>query len=163
LIQSGADAAALVSVFDYYEAQEAASGRETSAHGVDASEHAVESEGHVVVFGELEDCEHAAFGRSCGIASEQQVPRLRKIVRFADDLGSARNDSIYGAGELGGCLHRGIVTAQVHDFFGQGEDAGLAGDYQETVRGIATEPARPLQAAGVNGAIEAMPGKGISD
>jgi hypothetical protein len=60
LIQSGADAAALVLVFDYYEAQEAASRRQTRAHGVDAGEHAVEGEGHVVVFGELEDSEHAA-------------------------------------------------------------------------------------------------------
>jgi hypothetical protein len=55
LVQSRADAATLVSVFDYYEAEAAASGRQTRAHGVDAGEHAVESEGHVVVFGELED------------------------------------------------------------------------------------------------------------
>jgi len=66
LIQSGADAAALVSVFDDYEAQEAAPGRQAGAHGVDASKHAVEGEGHVVVFGELEDCEHAALGYLSG-------------------------------------------------------------------------------------------------
>jgi hypothetical protein len=31
------------------------------------------------------------------------------------------------------------------------------------MRGITTEPARPLQAARVDGAIEAVPGKGIGD
>lgn len=56
-----------------------------------------------------------------------------------------------------------VVVAQIHDLFGQGEDAGLAGDDQEAVGRIATEPARPLQAAGVNGAIEAVPGKRIGD
>jgi hypothetical protein len=60
LIQGVADAAALVSVFDYYEAQEAASGGEAGAHRIDAGEHAVESEGHVVVFGELKDGQHVA-------------------------------------------------------------------------------------------------------
>ena len=61
MIEGGADAAALVSVFDYYEAQEAASGGQAGAHGIDAGEHAVEGEGHVVVFGELEDGEKAAL------------------------------------------------------------------------------------------------------
>jgi hypothetical protein len=60
LVESGADAAALSLVFDDDEAEEAFSGREASAHGIDAGEHAVEGEGHVVVFGELEDGEHAA-------------------------------------------------------------------------------------------------------
>jgi len=60
LVEGIADAAALVLVFDDYEAQEAESGGEASAHGIDTGEHAVESEGHVVVFGELEDGEHAA-------------------------------------------------------------------------------------------------------
>jgi len=60
LIQGGADVAALSLVFDYDEAEEAASGGEAGAHGVDAGEHAIESEGHVVVFGELEDGEQAA-------------------------------------------------------------------------------------------------------
>jgi hypothetical protein len=55
LVQSTADGAALGLIFDYYEAEEAASGRQTGAHGIDAGEHAVKSEGHVVVFGELED------------------------------------------------------------------------------------------------------------
>jgi hypothetical protein len=61
LIEGGADAAALVGVFDYHEAQEAASGSEAGAHGIDAGEHAVEGEGHVVVFGELENGQHAAL------------------------------------------------------------------------------------------------------
>jgi hypothetical protein len=60
LIQGGADSAALSLVFDDYEAEEAASGGETGAHGIDLGEHAVEGEGHVVVFREAEDCEHAA-------------------------------------------------------------------------------------------------------
>jgi hypothetical protein len=60
LVKGVADAAALVSVFDDYEAQEAASGSEAGAHRIDAGEHAVESEGHVVVFGELKDGEHVA-------------------------------------------------------------------------------------------------------
>ena len=54
-------------------------------------------------------------------------------------------------------------AAQVHDLFGHGEDAGLAGDYQEAVGGIAAEPARPLEAAGVDGAIEAVPGQRIGN
>jgi hypothetical protein len=61
LIQGGADAAALVAVCDYYEAEEAASGGEAGAHGIDAGEHAVEGERHVVVFGELDDGKHAAL------------------------------------------------------------------------------------------------------
>jgi hypothetical protein len=61
LIEGGADGAALGFVFDYYEAEEAASGGQTVAHGVDTGEHAVEGESHVVVFGELEDGQHA-FG-----------------------------------------------------------------------------------------------------
>jgi len=53
--------------------------------------------------------------------------------------------------------------SQVHDFFSEGEDAGLAGDYEEAVDRVAAEPARPLQAAGIDGAIEAVAGQGISD
>jgi hypothetical protein len=62
LIEGGADATALFLVFDDDEAEEAAAGGEALAHGIDASEHAVEDEGHVVVFGELEDGEHAFDG-----------------------------------------------------------------------------------------------------
>jgi hypothetical protein len=65
LIQGGADAAALVAVFDDYETEEALSGGEASAQGVHLGEHAVESERHVVVFGELEDGQHAADDISC--------------------------------------------------------------------------------------------------
>jgi hypothetical protein len=61
LIEGGADAAALGLVFDYDEANEAASGGEAVAHGIDAGQHAIEGEGHVIVFGELEDREHAAL------------------------------------------------------------------------------------------------------
>jgi hypothetical protein len=53
---------------------------------------------------------------------------------------------------------RRIAGAEVHDLFGYCEDAGFAGDHEEAVWGIATEPARPLKAAGVNGAIQAVPG-----
>jgi hypothetical protein len=66
LIQRGADAAALVDVFDDYETEKAASGGEASAQGIYPGEHAVESEGHVVVFGEMEDGEHAAGGYLSG-------------------------------------------------------------------------------------------------
>ena len=60
LVEGSADAAALGLVFDDDEAKEAASGGEAGAQGIDLGEHAIEGEGHVVVFGELEDCEHAA-------------------------------------------------------------------------------------------------------
>jgi len=66
LVEGGADAAALGLVLDNDEAQEAATQGKAVAHGIDASEHAVENEGHVVVFGELEDGEHAADGYLCG-------------------------------------------------------------------------------------------------
>jgi hypothetical protein len=44
----------------------------------------------------------------------------------------------------------------MHDFFGYGEDAGLAGDEQEAVRGFAAEPTRPVEAAIVQGTVEAV-------
>jgi len=59
LIEGGADAAALGLIFDDNEAQEAAAGGEALAHWIDAGKHPVEDEGHVVVFGELEDGQHA--------------------------------------------------------------------------------------------------------
>jgi hypothetical protein len=55
LVQGGADAAALGLVLDDYEAEEAASRGEAGAHGIGTREHAIQGEGHVVVFGELED------------------------------------------------------------------------------------------------------------
>jgi hypothetical protein len=69
----------------------------------------------------------------------------------------------------GGCLHlviagsQGTAGAHVHYFFGECEDAGLAGDDEEAVGRIASGPAGPLQAAGVDGAVEAVPGQGIGD
>ena len=68
MVKGVADAAALGLVFDYYEAQEAASGGEAGAQGVGLHEHAVQDEGHVVVFGELEDSQHAADGLSSVIS-----------------------------------------------------------------------------------------------
>lgn len=62
LVEGVADVAALGLVFDDYEAEEAPSGSQARAHGIGAGEHAVEGEGHVVVFGELQDGEHAALG-----------------------------------------------------------------------------------------------------
>ena len=64
MIESGADAAALGLVFDHDEAEKAFSGGEAIAHGIDAGEHAIESESHVIVFGKLEDGEHAAGRRT---------------------------------------------------------------------------------------------------
>jgi hypothetical protein len=55
-----------------------------------------------------------------------------------------------------GRLHVVIFLAEVHDFFGEGEDTGFAGDEQETVMGIAAEPARPLKAAIVQRTIETV-------
>jgi len=63
LIEGAANAAALLLVFYDDEAQEAAAGGEARAHGIDAGEHAVEGESHVVIFGELDDGEHAALKR----------------------------------------------------------------------------------------------------
>jgi len=68
LVQGAADAATLGLVFDDYEAEEAAACGEASAHRIGLSEHAVEDEGHVVVFGELEDSQHAADGLSSVIS-----------------------------------------------------------------------------------------------
>jgi hypothetical protein len=64
-----------------------------------------------------------------------------------------------------GCVRPFMRTAgaEVHDFFGQGEDAGLAGDYQEAMSGVAAEPARPLETAGIDGTIKAVAGQGIGD
>jgi hypothetical protein len=45
---------------------------------------------------------------------------------------------------------------QIHDFFGQGEDAGLAGDEQQAVMGFAAEPARPVKATIVQGTIKTV-------
>lgn len=59
LIEGATDAAALILVFDNDEAEETFAGGKAGAHGIDAGEHAVEGEGHVVVFGELEDGEEA--------------------------------------------------------------------------------------------------------
>jgi len=58
---------------------------------------------------------------------------------------------------VGGCPHK------ISDLFGDSEDAGFAGHDQEAVRRIATEPSRPLEAARVDGSIEAVPGHGIGD
>ncbi|MGB8732859.1 MAG: hypothetical protein WCC99_16540, partial [Candidatus Sulfotelmatobacter sp.] len=58
-------------------------------------------------------------------------------------------------------LHMG--SAEIQDLLGYREDAGLAGDDEEAVRGIATEPARPLQAVWVDGTIEAVPGQRIGN
>ena len=63
LIEGAANAAALVLIRDDHEAEEAAPGGQACAHGIDAGEHAVEGEGHVLVFGELDDGEHALGGR----------------------------------------------------------------------------------------------------
>jgi len=50
-----------------------------------------------------------------------------------------------------------ILLAQVHDLFGYGEDAGLAGDEQETVVGLAAEPTRPVKATVVERTVETVP------
>ena len=62
LIEGAADGAALGLVFDDDEAYEVAAGRKAGGHGILAREHAVEDEGHVVIFEELGDGEHAARG-----------------------------------------------------------------------------------------------------
>jgi hypothetical protein len=49
-----------------------------------------------------------------------------------------------------------VAIADVHDFFGYGEDSRFAGDEQQAVRGFAAEPARPVQAAIVQRTIEAV-------
>jgi hypothetical protein len=53
--------------------------------------------------------------------------------------------------------------AKRRNFFGDGEDAGLAGNDEEAMRGIAAGPTRPLQAARVDGAIKTVTGHGIGD
>jgi hypothetical protein len=57
----------------------------------------------------------------------------------------------------------GRAGAKVHNLFGDGEDARFAGDDEEAVRRIATEPVGPLQAARVDGTIEAVPGQRIGN
>jgi len=49
-----------------------------------------------------------------------------------------------------------VDTVQVHDFFGYGKDAGLAGNEQEAVSGLAAKPTRPMKPAIVQGAIETV-------
>ena len=60
LIEGVAYGAALGLVFDDDEADEVAAESQAVVHGIAALEHAVEDEGHVVVFEELGDGEHAA-------------------------------------------------------------------------------------------------------
>jgi hypothetical protein len=55
------------------------------------------------------------------------------------------------------------MRRNIHDLFGEGEDAGLAGDEQEAVMGIAAEPARPVEAAIVQGTIETVARQGLCD
>jgi hypothetical protein len=114
LIEGAANVAALILLLDDHEAEEATSGAKACAHGIDAGEHAVEDESHVVVFGELKDGEHAAAAASRAL-----------LIRTAE----------------GGCPHMSVAGAEIHDLLSDGEDAGLAGDDEEAVRGIATEPA----------------------
>jgi hypothetical protein len=77
---------------------------------IGARQHAVENEGHVLVFKELSDGEHATgrFGfeiSAFGIRTES----LASLGWTAD----------------GGCPH---MSREICDLFGQGEDAGLARD-----------------------------------
>jgi hypothetical protein len=106
-------------------------------HGIRAREHAVEDEGHVVGFEELSDGQHAAgFG-----------------FRLAES-----------GFRLPACGFRNSAgTVQVHDFFGDREDAGFARHEEETVMGLAAEPARPAQAAIIQRTIKAMAGQRFSD
>jgi hypothetical protein len=53
VVEGDADAAALVWIVDYYEANEVAPGEEAGAQGIFAAKHVVQDEGHVVVFEEL--------------------------------------------------------------------------------------------------------------
>ena len=59
------------------------------------------------------------------------------------------------------CVRPSVSTGgpQVHDLFRNCEDTGFAGDDEEAVRGIAPEPARPLQAARIDRPIKAVPGQ----
>jgi hypothetical protein len=56
-----------------------------------------------------------------------------------------------------------VTIAEIKDLFGEGEDARFAGDGEEAVGGIATEPARPLEAARIDGTIEAVTGQRVGD
>jgi hypothetical protein len=123
LVQGVADAAALVSVFDHYEAQEAASGGEAGAHWIDAGEHAVESECHVVVFGELKDGQHVAddINRVGSVSNSRSSESGR---HWGSDCATTKVVPFpIGHGRVS------IAGAEVHNFFGQGKDAGLAGNY----------------------------------
>jgi hypothetical protein len=51
------------------------------------------------------------------------------------------------------------VRRHVDYLFSQGEDAGLAGNLEEAMGGVAAEPTRPLEAAIVDRTIEAVPGQ----
>jgi hypothetical protein len=47
------------------------------------------------------------------------------------------------------------------DFFGYGEDAGLAGDEEEAMNGLAAEPTRPVEATVVEGAVKTVASQGL--
>jgi len=53
--------------------------------------------------------------------------------------------------------------AKRHNFFGDGEDAGLAGDGQEAVMGFAAEPAGPVEAAEIERTVESVADERFGD
>ena len=146
LIEGAADAAALGLVFDDDEADEVATGGQAGGHGILAREHAVEDEGHVVVFEELGDGEHAAGGM-----------RLRASGSRLPELLLQRLSSQYGRGACRGAEGRSS-TSEPKSMISSAtaKTPGLLGTDEEAVMGVAAEPARPAKAAIVERTIETV-------
>jgi len=73
LVEGATNAAALGFVLNHDEADEDSTGSQPGAHGVLAGKHAIEDEGHVVVFAELEDSQHAASVGCTAVAGSQDL------------------------------------------------------------------------------------------
>ena len=87
LIEGGADAAALGLIVDLDEAHEIASGGQAARHGILVRQHAVEDEGHVVVFEELGDGQHAGGVPASGF--RLRLRRCRTVIGAPTRRGTA--------------------------------------------------------------------------
>src|SRR5215831_17014366 len=127
LVQSAADAAALRWIFDYDKTYEIVARDETRLQGIRVRDHTVQHVCHVVVFEKLGDCQHMARG-----------PGLR-VSTFGFRNGPAPVPHRSVEGRVRGTdqwVSRHTIR-DTHYFFRQREDAGLAGDNQQAVMGLA--------------------------
>jgi hypothetical protein len=110
-------------------------------------QHAIEHESHVVVFEELGYRQHAFGFRVSASGCWDRAACFASRDSRGGCLHMSRG---------GGCLYMSCGRAKVHNFFRQGEYTGLAGDDQEAVMGLATDPTRPLQATIIHRTVETV-------